>query len=320
MTEQSPQAIELDADTARLLAKLTANPFLDPAMTFPQMRNAFEAFYADMYRDYRAQVEREDRTIAGSQGPIPIRIYTPRDTGERDLPVAVFFHGGGSIMGSLESFDAVCQELCRQSGCLFVAVDYRLAPEHAFAAAVTDCFDAVCWVHQNAASFRGDPQRLAVAGESGGGGLAAIVTQLARAAGRPRIAFQLLIYPFVGTRGNSRSLQQFAKGYFFEAETLEWLLNLNFKTERERNDWRAAPIRASSFAGLPPAFVVTAGADILRDDAEAYAALLTAADVHCEVSRYTNTIHGFVAMAGEIQAGRDAIAECSRKLRAALRP
>jgi acetyl esterase len=308
MNEQTPARppensasfpVNLDADTRRVLARLTANPFLDPSMSIEQMRAAFEAFYAAMYADFGQIVD----------GPIPIRIYTPREDLGRALPVLMFIHGGGSIMGSLDSFDAVCQQLCASSGCLVISIDYHLAPEHSFATSVEDSYDALVWIHRNAASLGGDPSRLAISGESGGGCLAAIVTQLAREQGGPPLAFQLLLYPYVGTRGGSRSMQEFARGYFFEADALDWIIGLNFPDRSVLADWRVSPIRAGDFTGLPPAFIVAAGADILRDDV-----------VPTELSRYDTTIHGFIAMAGQIEAGRMALAECGTKLRRALRP
>ncbi|MGH8184916.1 MAG: alpha/beta hydrolase [Steroidobacteraceae bacterium] len=301
-----------------MLAELTANPFLDTSMSIPEMRSAFEAFYARMYAGHPQLVDIDNRSIQGKNGLIPIRIYRSRENSTRPLPVFVFFHGGGSMMGSLDSFDAVCQELCKASGCLLISVAYHLAPEHAFAVAVDDCYDCAVWAHRNAEGLGGDPRRLAVGGESGGGGLAAIVTQLARERGGPPLAFQLLIYPYVGSRGESRSMREFATGYFFEAVTLEWILDLNFKDRSVLKDWRVAPIWAADFSGLPPALIITAGVDILRDDAEEYARCLRKAGVAVDLSRYDETIHGFVAMAGEIEAGRTAIAECGRKLRTAL--
>lgn len=311
--------VNLDADTQRVLARLTANPFLDPSMSIPQMRAAFEAFYAAMYADFGHIVDIENRSIPGVHGPVPVRIYTPRERPARPLPVFVFIHGGGSIMGSLDSFDWVCQQLSAQSGCLLISVSYRLAPEHSFAMSVDDCYDALTWAAENAASLGGDPARLAIGGESGGGCLAAIVTQLVRERRGPPLAFQLLLYPYVGTRGGSKSMQEFARGYFFEADALEWILGLNFPDRSVLQDWRVSPICAADFRGLPPAFIIVAGADILRDDIGEYARLLREADVPTQVSRYDTTIHGFVAMAGEIEAGRIAIAECADQLRAALR-
>jgi acetyl esterase len=312
------QPVNLDADTQRVLARLTANPFLDPSMSIPQMRAAFEAFYAAMYAGFKPVVDIENRSIPGTHGRIPVRIYTPRATPRGPMPVFMFIHGGGSIMGSLDSFDWVCQQLCAQSGCLVISVSYRLAPEHSFAMSVDDCFDALTWTAVNASGLGGDPTRLAIGGESGGGCLAAIVTQLVRERGGPPLAFQLLLYPYVGTRGGSKSMQDFARGYFFEADALEWIIGMNFPDRSVLQDWRVSPIRATDFRDLPPAFIVLAGVDILRDDIEEYARLLHDAGVTTYVSRYDTTIHGFVAMAGEIEVGRIAIAESAQQLRTAL--
>ena len=308
----------LDADSRRIVERLVRDPFLDPGFTVPQMREAFEAFYGAMYADRARTADSRDLTIAGRHGPVPLRIYRPRGEGDGPLPLFVFIHGGGSIMGSLESYDAVCQELCSGSGCVVVSVDYRLAPENPYANAVDDCYDAAVWAHAHASEIGADPARMAVGGESGGGGLAASLTQMARDEGGPAIQFQLLMYPYVGSRAPSESMRRFAKGYFFDAEDLEMFLDLNFPDREALKDWRVAPIWAESLEGLPPAFMLTAGADILRDDAEDYASRLRAAGVPLTLSRYDGTIHGFVVMAAEVEAGRRALAECGQQLRAAL--
>lgn len=308
----------LDPDSRRMVERLARDPFLDPGFTVPQMRDAFEAFYGAMYAGRPRTADSRDVTIDGRHGPAPLRIYHPRGAAAGPLPMVVFIHGGGSIMGSLESYDPVCQELCARSGCIVVSVGYRLAPENPYANAVDDCYDAAAWTHANAKALGGDPERLAVGGESGGGGLAASLAQMARDQGGPPIRFQLLIYPFVGSRGDSASLRKFAKGYAFDAEDLEMFFALNFPDRESLKDWRVAPIWADRLDGLPPAFVLTAGADILRDDAEDYAARLRDAGVPVRLSRYEGTIHGFVVMAAEIEAGRRALAECGRRLREAL--
>lgn len=318
----TPEVIDphgvLDADSRRMVERLVRDPFLDPAFTVPQMREAFEAFYGAMYAGRTRTADSRDTAIEGRHGPVPLRIYHPRGEAPGPLPVFVFIHGGGSIMGSLASYDAVCQELCSGSGCIVVSVHYRLAPEHPYAQAVDDCYDAAVWAHANAAALGGDPDRLAVGGESGGGGLAASLAQMARDEGGPPIRFQLLIYPFVGSRGPSASMGEFAKGYFFDAEDMEMFLDLNFPDREALKDWRVSPIWAERLEGLPPAFVLTAGADILRDDAEDYARRLAEAGVPVESSRYEGTIHGFVVMAAEVEAGRRALAECGHRLRRAL--
>ncbi len=318
----TPEVIDphglLDPDNRAMAERLTRDPFLDPAFTVPQMRAAFEAFYAAMYAGRIPTAATEDVTIAGVHGPVPLRLYRPLARNSRPLPMFVFFHGGGSIMGGLESYDALCQELCAGSGCLVVSVDYRLAPDHPYRHASQDCYDATAWAYEHAAEIGGDPGRLAVGGESGGGGLAATVVQMARENGGPPIRFQLLIYPFVGTRGENPSMRTFAKGYVFDAEDLEMFFDLNFPDREELKDWRVAPIWADRLDRLPPAFILTAEADILRDDAEDYGRRLMAAGVPTVVQRYNGVIHGFVAMAGDIEAGRRAIRDCAARLAAAL--
>ena len=308
----------LDADTRRMMARLEADPFLDTSMTIDQMRAGFEKFYAGMSADRKNKAVSSDREIPGRHGPIPLRIYTPAGTYSAPRPVLVFFHGGGSIMGSLNSYDAMCDELCTVSEAIVVSVAYRLAPEHPYSVQVEDCYDALTWTHVNADQLGAEPAKLAVGGESGGAGLAAIVTQMVREAGGPRIGFQLLIYPYVGTRGGSRSMVEFSRGFFFDADTLTWFSDLNFPDPAALKDWRVAPVWADSFADLPPAFVLTAGCDILRDDAEDYARRLSEAGVPVEVERYERTIHGFVMMGAWIEAGRRALHQCGEKVREAF--
>lgn len=320
-TSTAPSAAtrqDLDDDTKRMLAELTANPYIDMTMSVAEMRLSFERFYQDLYANQPRTAEAVDIPLPLTGRTLSARVYRPLDAPSSPLPICMFFHGGGSIMGSVQSYDALCQELCSRSGCLIISVEYRLAPEHPYLKAVSDCYEATIWVHANARTLGGDPHRLAVCGESGGGGLAAVVALLARDLNGPPLCFQLLFYPFVGSHAESASMREFAKGYFFEAEALQGFVELNFQTRAELDDWRVSPIHAASFRDLPPAFVITAGYDILRDDAEEYVRLLNAAGTPAMYTRYPTTIHGFVAMAGAIQAGRDALADGATRLRQAL--
>jgi acetyl esterase len=308
---------EADPQTREMLKRFVAEPFLDPSMTPEQMRKAFDAFYAKV--DLApADVAVTNTAFKGPAGDIRVRIYHPGPQGAAALPVVLFYKGGGLVMGSLDSYDAICRRLSRASGAIVVSVSYRQPPEHRAPAASDDCYAALVWAHENAASFGGDPKRLAVAGDSGGGMLAAVVTHMARDQGGPPLAFQLLLYPAVGTRGGSESMKLFARGYWFEPEALDWLYSLYATSEVGVQDPRVSPILRKDFSGLPPAYVVSANFDIIRDDVEHYARLLAQAGVPVELRRYETTIHGFFNMGGALDFVGAAIDECGAKLAAAM--
>ncbi|MGH9184656.1 MAG: alpha/beta hydrolase [Acidimicrobiales bacterium] len=309
----------LDPQTKAVLDKLEANPMPRMwEMTPQETRAAFDAFFAENGLPPCDLVDRSDRAIPGPHGPIPIRVYRPRTTASGLRAGLVYFHGGGMVANSIDTYDALVQHLCERSGCVVVSVGYRLSPEHRFPIPVDDAYAAAAWTSQNAVSLGIDPVRLAVGGDSAGGYLTAVVTQLARDRGGPAFAFQLLIYPAVGTRGYSPSLAEFATGYLFERIELDWILTQYLADPNDCHDPRVAPILATDFSDLPPAFLLTAEYEIMRDDAEHYGQLLTAAGVPVELHRYDSTIHPFLNLAGVIDAGRDAIEECADKLRAAL--
>jgi acetyl esterase len=310
----------LDAQTQALLDELAANP-APPMweMTPAQWREAHHAFFMAHNLPDADLVDTEDRELPGPHGPIRIRIYRPREQDAPDLRAGlVYYHGGGMVSNSIETYDALCQRLSERSGAIVVSVDYRLAPEHKFPIPVDDAYAAAAWLHENAAAIGIDPMRLAVGGDSAGGNLTAAVTQLAKERGGPPFAFQLLIYPALGSRGHSFSLAEFAKGYLFERDELDFVYTQYASDPADARDPRLSPILARDLAGLPPAFVVTAGHDILRDDGEDYVELLRTAGVPAELHRYEQTIHAFLNLAGSIDAGREAIDECADKLREAL--
>ncbi len=278
-----------------------------------------------MYRAMAAQLDAqglpigkvEDRTIPGPAGDIPIRIYTPVAAGSDALPVLVFFHGGGWVIGDLETHDALCRTFANESGCKVVAVDYRLAPEHRFPAAAEDAFAAVQWVEANASEIGVDPNRIAVAGDSAGGNLAAVVAHLARDAKGPQIAFQMLLYPVTDTNVDTGSYQAFGTGHFLERDGMIWFID-HYVGAGDRADPRVAPLQAPSLAGLPPAYVVTAGFDVLRDEGRAYAEALREAGVAVEYVNYEGMIHGFFNLQAVLDVGRDAVKTASRALKDAL--
>ena len=258
-----------------------------------------------------------DRTIPGPAGEIPVRVYCPAAPGP--LPVVVFFHGGGFVLGTLTSHDASCRELASGAGCLVVAVDYRLAPEHPFPAAVEDALAATEWVAAHAAELGADPDRLGVAGDSAGGNLAAVVCLLARDKGGPRIRHQLLIYPTVDlTGGDWPSYGEFGEGYLLTRQDMLWFMGLYFGPDADRRDVRASPLLAASHAGLPPATILTAELDPLRDEGEAYGERLRAAGVPVSVRRCEGQIHGFLGMTVAVERAAQAVDAAAAAVREAL--
>ncbi len=258
----------------------------------------------------------EDRTIPGPAGEIPVRIYTPADRSTGG--VLTWFHGGGWVVGNLDGADATCRSLANRTGCVVVSVDYRLAPEARFPAGPDDCFAATKWVAENAKSLGADPAKLAVGGDSAGGNLAAVVAQLAKASGGPKIAFQLLAYPVTDYGLDTGSYHQNKSGYLLTRDSMDWFWHLYLNSKDEGAEPKASPLRAPDLAGLPPAMVITAEFDPLRDEGEAYASALQAAGVPTTAVRYVGQIHGFFTMAEGMHQARTAQLQAAAALKAAL--
>jgi acetyl esterase len=235
-----------------------------------------------------------DRTIAGPDGPIPVRIYSP--SADVGLPVLVWLHGGGWVIGNLDTHDPMCRRMCASSGAIVVAVDYRLAPEAKFPCAVDDCVAAWEWVTNHADEFGGDPRRVALGGDSAGGNLAAVVPLIARERGLQAPALQLLVYPVTDHEFESASMIENAKGYGLETEHIGWFFDHYARSDDDFGDWRCSPLQAPDLAGLPPAVVITAEFDPLRDQGEAYGRRLQAAGVPTEIVRADGLFHGFFGM------------------------
>ncbi len=257
----------------------------------------------------------ENRKIPGPAGSIPIRVYTPEGPGP--FPVLVFFHGGGWVICDLDSHDAPCRQLTNKAGCVTVSVDYRLAPEHKFPAGVEDCFAATKWVAEHAKELNVDANRLAVGGDSAGGNLSAVISQLARDASGPKIALQLLIYPATEAELDTQSHKTFTD-YFLTRDDILWFWAHYLRGPADRKDPRVAPALAKSFKGLPAALIITAEFDPLRDEGEAYGEKLRAAGVPVTISRYEGMIHGFVSMSDVLDKGKQAIDESAAALRKAF--
>lgn len=262
----------------------------------------------------------ENRRIAGPAGEIPIRIYTPEGTSP--FPILIYFHGGGWVLSNLDTHDMLCRKFTNRIGCIVVSVDYRLAPEHKFPAAVEDSYAAVQWVAENAHTFGGDPSRIAVSGDSAGGNLSAVVTLLARNLHGPSLAYQFLIYPatdYFGDAIKRSSYRENGDGYFLTITGIERFLDHYLVKEEDGKDMRFAPLRAESLKDLPPALIITAEYDPLRDEGELYAQRLREAGVPVTLLRYDGMIHGFFTMSGVIDKANLAIDEASAIVREALR-
>ncbi|QQS11848.1 MAG: alpha/beta hydrolase [Rhodospirillales bacterium] len=254
-----------------------------------------------------------DRAIPGPAGPLPIRIYRPAGV-RPDAPAILFLHGGSWNLGGLDAYDDPCRFLASASGCVVIGLDYRLAPEHPFPAAVEDSIAAWRWLASNAASLDLSPRRLVVAGDSAGGNLAAAVAQATRHDATPP-ALQLLIYPALDLRMDSRSYDLYAEGFLLTRAGMEWARRQYLADPAQADDPRASPGLATDLAGLPPALIFTAGFDVLRDEAVAYAERLRAAGVRTTHRDFPGLIHGFIGMRGTLQAAARAMDDIVGALR-----
>jgi acetyl esterase len=243
-----------------------------------------------------------DRAVPGAEGALMARIYTPPAAKGGAAPGLIYFHGGGWVLGSRASYDRVCRALARMSGVIVVSVEYRLAPEHPFPAPGEDAIAAARWVLQNARSLGMDPLRVAVGGDSAGGNLAAVVSQALRGdAVRP--AFQLLVYPATDLTRNHPSHKFFREGYFLTRSSMDWYLDHFAPDPATYTDPRGSPLHAADFSGLPPALVLTAGFDPLRDEGRAYADKMRAAGVRTDYVCLEGAVHGVLSMAGVLRVG-----------------
>jgi acetyl esterase len=258
----------------------------------------------------------EDRAVPGPDGEVRVRIYRP--SADSNLPVLVFFHGGGWVIGSIAQTDATCRSLANRAGCVVVSVDYRLAPEHRFPAAPEDCYAAVKWVAENPAELAIDPTRVAVGGFSAGGNLAAVVALMARDRGGPAIAHQFLAYPITDCDFDTTSYLQNAEGYGLSRADMLWFWDLYLSSEEDKAHPYVSPMRAADLTRLPPALVVTAEFDPLRDEAEAYAQALSVAGVEVRCIRYDGMVHGFMGAAHILDKGAQAVDETVAALCAAF--
>ncbi|HYL58187.1 MAG TPA: alpha/beta hydrolase [Candidatus Acidoferrales bacterium] len=284
-----------------------------PEQARAKMRALLEANPVPAEEIYRV----EDRHIPGPARDIAVRIYTSQ--GRPPMGVLVYFHGGGWVLGDLDSHDRVCRAMANGAGCVVVSVDYRLAPEHVFPAAPEDCYAATKWVVENAASIGGDPSRVAVGGDSAGGNLATVVALMARDRGGPALCYQVLFYPVTDCALDTPSQKEFASdGYVLSRADMEWFWNNYLDAGADKNNPYACPLRAKSLAGLPPAMILTASHDPLRDEGERYAERLITAGVKVICTRYEGVTHGFISFADAVDKGKAGQSQATDALRGAF--
>jgi acetyl esterase len=273
-----------------------------------------------------AAIERtEDRTVPGPAGPIPVRVYWPNvtagaaSTAGGTLPAILYFHGGGHVIGNLDTHDRIVRNLCAGAEAAIVSVDYRMGPEHKFPAAVDDAWAALRWLAGTASGLAVDPARIAVCGDSAGANLAAVLALLARDAGGPALRAQALIYPVADYGLNTPSYERYASGYgVLTRAAMAWFRNQYLVSPADAEDWRASPLKAGSFLGVAPAIVITAECDVLHDEGAKYAEALRQAGALIEYEDCAGMIHGFFGMAPDVDAAVIAQARISAALKRAL--
>jgi len=289
MPNLHPQIVQV----LEAMAKAQLRPIEDmtPAEARAQMEVTAQARKAEPLPVARV----EERQIPGPGGDIPLRLYWP--DAPAPVPGIAYYHGGGHVIGSLDTHDLVARNLCAGVGAVVASVDYRMGPEHKFPAAVDDSFAALKWLHANAGSLGADPDRLGVHGDSAGANLAAVVALMARDAGGPKLRLQSLVYPVGDYTLSGASYEKYGQGYgVLTREAMAWFARHYLRSPADAEDWRASPLRAPNLAGVAPAIVITAECDVLHDDGESYAEALRAASVPVEYREYPGMIHGFLGM------------------------
>ncbi len=304
----------LDPKAQTISALAGANvPSDDPVQAREELANAVAPFRGGPTPVFAT----EDRTLPGPGGDIPVRVYRPAaDSVPR--PVLLWFHGGGFVLGSVESHDEPCRRLARACYAVVLSVEYRLAPEHKFPAGLDDCRAAFAWAAANAHEIGGDAARIAVGGDSAGGNLAAALSLACRDAGGPQPGFQMLVYPVTDAAMATRSYELFAGGLFLTAERMAWFFDKYLVSPDQGSDPLVSPLKAPDLSGLPPAHVITAGFDPLRDEGRAYAQRLEEAGVQVEHAEYPTMIHAFFSMAGVYGEASVATERAARAMRAAF--
>ena len=309
----------LDPLLKTLLDQMAAQPTPPIHEMEPEMARAAMGAMMDLVGPKDVPIGRiENMRIPGEAGEIALRLYTPVAAGSQSLPALVFFHGGGFVIGDLDTHDGICRILANEACVKVIAVHYRLAPEHKFPAAVNDAIAAVNWVEANAAALGVDANRLAVGGDSAGGNLAAVVAQAAKKNSAPHLAYQLLMFPVTQIGEETASLRNCAEGYFLERAGLEWFYSHYLPADADRSDPRISPLKAEDVGGLPPAYVMLAGFDPLHDEGRAYAEKLTAAGVPVTLANYPDMVHDFIFMHAVLPQAQQALGDAAASLKEAL--
>jgi acetyl esterase len=316
---RNDRGVELDLATHALLRVMALTGRGSIAGLEPSRARAValrDGALADLPLAARVERRELELDLAGA-GRLPARVYTPTAEGPGPLPLLVWLHGGGFVIGGLASHQGLCSQLAARAGCVVVAVDYRKAPEHRFPAAVDDALASFRWIRDHADQLGARPDQLAIGGASAGGNLSAVVCQLLRAAGEAQPALQVLIYPTTDSHHPLPATRQFAEGFLLDAELLRWFTEHYLRGPEDRDDPRASPLLAdpAALAGLAPALIRTAGFDPLRDEGEAYAAALRAAGVPVDLRCYERLIHNYIVMGRISGANRAAIEDLGDELR-----
>ncbi|MYA50662.1 MAG: alpha/beta hydrolase [Chloroflexi bacterium] len=306
----------LDPEAKASLEKRIEMGVLEPHESSPEEARALQAARPNLPGPEMASVS--DHLAPGPHGDVPVRVYVPVTDDAGPLPVSMWFHGGGWVIGSVESNDATARALAKASGAIIVSVDYRLAPEHRFPIPFDDSYAATVWTAENAASLGGDPSRLAVAGASAGGNLSTTIALRARDENGPRLVHQSLIYPVTDRDFTRPSYKENGEGYGLSYASMVWFFDCYLSSEADASNPYVAPILAEDLSGLPPAFVLTCEYDPLRDEGEAYAKRLQEAGVPTRLSRYDGMIHAFYNAGIPFSRTWDAINETAGEMQKAF--
>ena len=310
----------IDPDTQQVLdlVKQTGRPPFEQ-VSYQEARALYQRSSALLQPEASPVAETRELAAPGPAGAVPLRFYRGADTqGAAVLPALIFFHGGGWVIGDLQTHDFICRRLANAARCIVIAVDYRLAPEHKFPAGVEDCAAATVWIAAQAASLGIDAARLAVGGDSAGGNLAAVMAHMARDGNLPSLCFQLLIYPSVDQRLGQDSYRRVTSGVLLTTNTVRYFQGHYLRGDADKSDWRASPLLAEEFSGLPPALIVTAAHDPLCDEGQEYARKLEQNGGRVTLLRFGDQLHGFVQWSKLVRAGAGTIDFAASQLRAAF--
>jgi acetyl esterase len=300
------------------LAKLNGETSLVEGRTVEQARAENRASVPAVAGPPRPMARVENLSVAGASGELPARFYVALGAPQPPQPLLLYFHGGGWVIGDLDTHDSICRFLADHSGCRVLSVEYRLAPEHPFPRPVEDAVAAFAWAHANAAELGADPELIAVGGDSAGGNLSAALCLQNRDSGAPQPAMQLLLYPVTDAVGGQRSRDTFAEGFLLTREDMEWFERHYIPDGCDDDEPRASMMRARDVSGLPPAYVATAGFDPLRDEGEIYARRMHEAGVQVVLQRHPSLIHGFANLTAVCPTARAAMLEVAGALRMGL--